>query len=86
MITTSRSFSDHSGIGYKGESSGSKTIFINSGLLGDSLNVSVKKPAVKSIATKQHVATDKSMSDVRRKWVNKSFIHVCHFCGVRGHI
>ena len=46
LITTGKSFSDHGGIGYKGESSGSKTIFIKSGLLD---NVSVKKPFVKSV-------------------------------------
>ena len=86
MITTGKSFGDHSGIGYKGKSSGSKTIFINFGLLDDSLNVSVIKPVVKYVATKQSIATDKSVSDVRQKWVNKSFILVCHFCGVRGHI
>ena len=43
FITNGKSFGDHSGIGYKGETSGSKTIFINSGLLYDSLNISVKK-------------------------------------------
>ena len=39
LIITSKSFGDHGGIGY---SSGSKTVFINSGLLDDSMNVSVK--------------------------------------------
>ena len=86
LITTSKSFGDHSDIGYKGETSGSKTIFINSGLLDDSLNVSVKKSAVKSVATKQSIAINKSVSDVRQKQVNKSFIPICHSCRVRGHI
>ena len=67
LIITGKSFGDHSGNGYKGEASGSKTIFINSGLLDDSLNVSVKKPTMKSVATMQSVAIDKSASDVRQK-------------------
>ena len=52
QVTSNKSFSDHNGIGYKGESSGFKAIFINSGLLDDSLNDSVKKPTMKSVATK----------------------------------
>ena len=52
LITTGKSFGDQSGIGYKGETSGSKIAFINSRLLDDALNVSVKKPIVRSIATK----------------------------------
>ena len=52
LITTSKSFGDHNGLVYKGESFGSKTIFINSGLFHDSINVSMKKHVVKSIATK----------------------------------
>ena len=43
LITISKSFADYSGIGYKGETSGSKTIFINSGLLDDWLNILEKK-------------------------------------------
>ena len=42
LITTGKSFGDHGGIRYKGESSSSKTVFINSGLLDDSINISVK--------------------------------------------
>ena len=67
MITTDKSFGNHNGIGYKGESSDSKTVFINSSLLNDPINVSVKKPTVKSIVPKQLDATDKSMSDLRQK-------------------
>ena len=67
FITIGKSFNDHGGIRYKGESSGSNTIFTNSGLLDDSINVSVKKPAMKSIAIKQPVAIDKSVSDLRQK-------------------
>ena len=65
--------SDHNGVGYKGESSGSRTIFIKSGLLDDSLNISIKKPIVKSVATenksivKQSVATGKFVSNSRQK-------------------
>ena len=29
MITTSKSFDDHSGVGYRGESSGTKIVFLN---------------------------------------------------------
>ena len=52
MITTGKSFGDHGGLGYKGESSSSKTIFVKSSFLANSINVSMKKPVVKSIATK----------------------------------
>ena len=65
MITTGKSFSDHSGVGYKGESSGSKTFFVKSDLLDDSINVSVKKPVVNSVATKKSVSIGKSESDLR---------------------
>ena len=41
LITMGKSFGDHGGVGCKGESSGSKTVFIKSGLLHDSINVSV---------------------------------------------
>ena len=58
LITTGKSFGDHGGIGYKGESSSSKTVFINSSLLDDLINVSMKKPIVKSITIKQPIATD----------------------------
>ena len=67
LITVDESLGDHSGIGYKGESSSSKTVFINSSLLDDSINVSVKKPIVKSIATKQPIVIDKSVSNFRQK-------------------
>ena len=86
LIITGKSLGDHGGIGYKGESSSSKTVFINFGLLDDSINVTVKKPIVKSIATKQPVATDKSESNLRLKRKNKSFVPICHFCCVKGHI
>ena len=43
LITTGKSFGEHGGIRYKGEYSCSKTAFINSSLLDDSINVSVKK-------------------------------------------
>ena len=51
LITSGKSFNDHGGIGYQGESYGSKTVFINSGLLDGSINDSVKKSVVKSVAT-----------------------------------
>ena len=92
LITIGQSFGDHNCVGYKGKSSGSKTIFVKSGLLDDSINVSVKKPIVKSVATennsivKQSVATGKSMSNSRQKRKGKIFVPICHFCGVKGHI
>ena len=86
LITTGKSFSDYGGIEYKGESYGSKTVFVKSGLLDDSLNVYVKKYDVKFVATKQSIATGKSVSNIRQKCKNKVFIPVCHFCGVKGHI
>ena len=65
LITTSKSFGDHSGVGYRVESSSSKTIFVKSSFLDDSINVSVKKPVVKSVTTKRSVTTGKSVSDSR---------------------
>ena len=91
LITTGKSFSDHSGVGYKGEPSGSKTIFIKSGLVDDSFNVSVKKSILKSVATenkfsiKQSVAISKSVSNSWQKSNGKIFVPICHFCGVKGH-
>ena len=65
LITTSKSFDDYGSVGYKGESSSSKTVFVKSGLLDDSFSVSVKKSVMKSVATKQSTATCKSVSDSR---------------------
>ena len=50
LITIGKSFSDHSGVGYKGESSCSKTIFVKYSFLDGSINVYVKKLVVKSVA------------------------------------
>ena len=50
LITIDKSFSDHSGVGYKGESSDTKAIFVKSSLLDDSINVSIKKPVVRYVA------------------------------------
>ena len=50
LITTGKSFGGHSGVGYKGESSSTKIVFVKSGLLTDSIDVSYDKPVVKSIA------------------------------------
>ena len=86
LITTGKSFGDHGGVRYKSESSGSKTVFVKSGLLDDSINVSMKKPVEKFVATKQSVATSKSVSDFRQQQNGKIFIPICHFCGVKGHI
>ena len=92
MITTDKSLSDHSGVGYKGESFGTKTIFVKSGLLNDSFNVFVKKIVVKSVAienksdVKQSVTTSKFVSNSWQKQNGKIFVPICHFCGVKGHI
>ena len=86
LITTGKSFGDHGGVGYKGESSSSKTVFVKSSLLDNSVNVSVKKPIEKLVATKQSIATGKSVSDFKQKQNGKIFVLICHFCGVKGHI
>ena len=54
MITTGKSFGDHSGVGYKDESFGTKTLFVKSSLLVDFVDVSYNKSVVKSIATKSN--------------------------------
>ena len=46
LIITGKSFGDYGGVGYKGESSGSKIVFVKSDLLDDSINIYVKKPNV----------------------------------------
>ena len=55
LITTSKSFDDHNGVGYKGESFGTKTIFVKSSLLDDSFNVSVKKTCCEISYNRKHV-------------------------------
>ena len=67
LITNGKSFGDYGGIGYKGESFGFKIVFINSSLLDDSINISVKKPVVKSVATMYLITTDNFVSDLRQK-------------------
>ena len=66
LITTGKSFGDHNGVRYKGESYGSKTIFLKSGLFDDSINVSIKKYFLKSVAiVNKSVTTGKSINDSR---------------------
>ena len=43
LITYGKSFGDRGDVGYKGESSGTKIVFIKFGLLDDSINAFVKK-------------------------------------------
>ena len=54
LITIGKSFCDHSGVGYIGESSGTKIIFIKSGLLIDSVNSSNHNFVIKLIATESN--------------------------------
>ena len=49
LITTGKSFCDHCGIGFKGDTSGSKIVFVKSGLLDDSINIFMNESTVKSI-------------------------------------
>ena len=86
MITIGKLFGDHCGIGYKGETSGSKTIFVKSGLLDDSINISMNESVEKSVSIRHPVATGKSVGDLRQKWNGKNFVPIFHFCGVKGHI
>ena len=65
LITIGKPFGDHSGVGYKGKSSGTENVFVKSGLLADSVNVSYNRPVAKSVAieskstVQQSVATSK---------------------------
>ena len=67
LITTGKSFGDHSSVSYKGESSSSKIVFVKSSLLADSFNVLYNKSVMKSVAIEskstiqQYVATGKYM-------------------------
>ena len=91
LITIGKSFDDHSGVGYKDESSGIKTAFVKSRLLDDSVNGSYNKPVMKSVATeskstvKQSVATGKSVKNSGQKRKGKVFVPIFHFCGAKGH-
>ena len=51
LITFDNSFGDHSGVGYKGESSGTKTMFIKFGLLVESIGTLNHKSIIKSLVT-----------------------------------
>ena len=55
LITTGKSFGDYKGVGYKCEWYGSKTVFVKSGLLTNSFNVSYNNPVVKSRENKSVV-------------------------------
>ena len=57
LITTGKSFDDHSGVGYKGESSSSKTIFVKSvvNLVQRLFNVFVKKTCYKICCNRKQV-------------------------------
>ena len=50
LITSGKSFGDHSGVGFKGESSGTKIMFIKSSLLAYSIDAS--KSIIRSVAIK----------------------------------
>ena len=56
LIIIGKSFGDHSGLGYKGEPSGTKTVFVKSSLLDDSVNVFVNKAVVKFVAIESKFA------------------------------
>ena len=92
LITIGNSFGDRSGVGDKGESFGTKTVLIKSGLLADTIDVPNNKPIIKSIATEsksvvqQSVATGKLAKIYGQKRKCKNFVPVCHFYGVKGHI
>ena len=56
LITTSKSFDDHCSVGYKGVSSSSKTMFVKSPFLVDSISVPVNEAVVKFITTESKSA------------------------------
>ena len=66
LITSGKSFGDHSGIGFKGESSSIKTISIKSRLLVDSIDASNYKHVIRSIAIegKYAVYCNRSVSEI----------------------
>ena len=51
LITSGKSFGDHSGIGFKGDSSSVKTMFIKFRLLIESVGTLNHKSVIKSVAT-----------------------------------
>ena len=65
LITTGKSLGDHNGVGYKGESSAIKTVFVKFDLLADCVNVSYNKHAVKSIATESKSVIQQSIATVK---------------------
>ena len=96
LITTSKSFSDHSGFGYKDESSGTKIVFAKFSLLADSVNVSYNKLVVNSVVKtvaiesksiiQQFLTIGKSVKNSRQKRKGKIFVPICHFYGVKSYI
>ena len=62
LITTGKSFDDHSGVGYKYESFGILTIFVKSSLLDDSFNVSVKKTCCEISYNRKHYVVKQSIT------------------------
>ena len=61
LITTGKSFGDHTSIGYKDESSRTKIMFIKFGLLTDTIDVSSNKSVIKSVAIEGKYAVQKSI-------------------------
>ena len=51
LITSGKLFGDHSGVGFKGEFSATKSVFIKFRLLVDSIDASNYKPVIRTIAT-----------------------------------
>ena len=56
MITSRKSFGDHNGVGFKGEFSSTKTVFIKFGLLVNFVDAENYKPVIRSIASEDKSA------------------------------
>ena len=80
MIPLGKSSGDHNDVGFKGESSGTKIVFIKFGLLTESINTLNHKSVVL-----QFIATGKSAKFSGQKSKSKNVVPISHVCGIKGH-
>ena len=90
LITSGKLFGDHIGVGFKGESSGTKIVFIKSWVLANSVDAS--KLVIRSVTiegnfvVQQSIVIGQSAKFSGQKRRGKNFVPICHFCGVKGHV
>ena len=100
ILSVGKSSSDHKGLGFEGEHSNSKTVFVKSSVsnsfAGTSADVVTQKPYVTTqnkiaspsqvTGNRADVATYLKSAASGSTGKHGKFIPTCHFCGVKGHI